>query len=146
VETVDGKETLQATVGHTYQNVLQDDEQANSNPVAFREKRNRRSFVGNEREIPAFKKSFHSAEFTSPTAAATSDTVGSALSTQARTTVGESDECHVHLKVLDLHWFWKLMEGNYFIVRRIYEQVYRGPSATSTNLLHGSNIQISHKK
>ena len=112
VETLDGKETLHATVGHTYQNVLQDDEQANSNPIAFREKRNRRSFVGNEREIPAFKKSLHSAEFISPTAAATSDTVGSALSTPARTTVGESDECHVHLKVLDLYWFWKLMEGN----------------------------------
>jgi hypothetical protein len=98
VETLDGKETLHATVGHTCQNVLQDDEQANSNPIAFREKRNRQSFVGNEREIPAFKKSLHSAEFISPTAAATSDIVGSALSTPARTTVGESDECHVTLR------------------------------------------------
>ena len=85
METLDGKETLHATVGHTYQNVLQDDEQAKSNPIAFREKRNRRSFVGNEREIPAFKKSLHSAEFISPTAAATSDTVGSALSTHIHT-------------------------------------------------------------
>ena len=42
VETLDGKETLHATVGHTYQNVLQDDQHANTNPIEFREGRNRR--------------------------------------------------------------------------------------------------------
>ena len=78
VETLDGKETLHATVGHTYQNVLQDDIQANSNTTAFREKRNRRSFAGKEREIPAFKKSLNSAKFISLTAAATADSTGAA--------------------------------------------------------------------
>ena len=55
VETLDGKETLHATVGHTYHNVVQKDLNSNNNPIAYRVGRNRRSFVGNERYIPPFQ-------------------------------------------------------------------------------------------
>ena len=59
VESLDGKETFHATVGHTYQNVSQDDAEVNSNPITFRDQRNRWNFAGKEREIPGFKKPLH---------------------------------------------------------------------------------------
>ena len=47
VETLDGKDTLHATVGHTYQNVLQNEENINAEPLVFKVGQKSRSFVGN---------------------------------------------------------------------------------------------------
>ncbi|XP_030837116.1 uncharacterized protein LOC105437992 [Strongylocentrotus purpuratus] len=65
VETLDGKETFHATVGHTYQNVIEDDQQVIINEPEFREGKNRRTFVGKDREIPEFRKSLKKATFVS---------------------------------------------------------------------------------
>ncbi len=103
METLDGKDTLHATVGHTYQNVLQDDLEASSNPIAFRKKRNRQSFAGNEREIPAFKKSLSSAKFVSPTAVSTANCADTASTSTSQNTGDRSNEKKLHLNVLDLY-------------------------------------------
>ncbi|ESO95160.1 hypothetical protein LOTGIDRAFT_160926 [Lottia gigantea] len=63
IETLDGKETLHATVGHTYQNILQHDRETNNIPIEFRDGRNRRRFVGSQREIPPFRKPLNTAMF-----------------------------------------------------------------------------------
>ena len=67
IETLDGKNTLHATVGHTYQNIVQNDhlDTRSTNPIEFRENKNRRSFVGRKREIPPFRKSLKNAHFVS---------------------------------------------------------------------------------
>ena len=49
VETLDGKETLCAIVGHTYQNALQEDQPANENLTTFQEDRNQRNFTEKEK-------------------------------------------------------------------------------------------------
>ena len=112
VETLDGKETLHATVGHTYQNVLQEDQKANENPTTFREDRNRRNFAGKEKEILALKKSLRTAQFLIPAAAATVDTVTATSGTSFQATSEESNETKIQLKALDLYWFWKQINGN----------------------------------
>lgn len=82
VETLDGKETLQATVGHTCQNVLLD-QQPNCNPVGFRDSRNRRRFVGSEREILQLRKFITKAQFHIPNATLNADVpVGTSQSTE----------------------------------------------------------------
>ena len=96
-----------------------------------------------KKDIPVFKKSLHSANFICHTAAATAVATNAASTSTSQTTAEELNERKTHLNVFDLYWFWKLMEGN--IVCWVDEQIHRGPSATSTNLLHGSNIQIAHK-
>jgi len=112
VETVDGKETLHVTVGHTYQNMLEDDQQANPNPMEFREGRNRRNFVGNERQIPPFRKSINKAQFLIPAAASSADATARAFSIASQSTAEDPNECKIGLKLLDMYWFWKLREGN----------------------------------
>ena len=49
-ETLDGKATLHATVGHTYQNVQPETKGTTPCPSCFREGKNRRKFVGTKRE------------------------------------------------------------------------------------------------
>ncbi len=111
VETLDGKQTLHATVGHTYQNVLQDIQQVNiEDPVEFRDGRKRRKFVGSDREIPPFRKSISNAQFLLPTTAAAAD--NTAKQSASTTTAEEQNEFKIQLTVLDLYWFWKLQEGS----------------------------------
>ena len=110
VETLDGKETLHSTVGHTYQNVLEDTQQANTTSIGFREGRNRRKFVGDEREIPPFRKSIGKARVLISTAA--KDTSVGASTSASRPSTEEPSEHNIQLKVLDLFWFLKLREGN----------------------------------
>ena len=114
METLDGKETLHATVGHTYQNVLHDDiqPQTNNNPIAYREGRNRRSFAGKEKDIAPFKKSIHTAQFLIPAGAATANTPSGASTSACQSTAEEWNESKIRLKILDLYWFWNLIRGN----------------------------------
>lgn len=100
VETLDGKGTLHATVGHTYQNVMIGNEEVRDPTRQFRDERNRRQFRGNERPITPFKKSIRNAEFVSTRPAA------------ANTPDDDQRNCNamkLSLKPLDLYWFWKLM-------------------------------------
>ena len=69
-------------------------------------------FAGNEREIPAFKKSFRSAKFISPTAVSTANSADTASTSTSQNTGDGSNEKKLHLNVLDLYWFWKLTKGN----------------------------------
>jgi len=108
IETLDGKQTLHATVGHTYQNVPQDDREATVKPTEFRDGRNRRKFVGNEREIPPFRKSLNQAVFVSSTASKTAKTA-------------------IPLKPLDRYWFWKLREGNTSLHAGFVSQFIKDP-------------------
>lgn len=105
LETLDGKETLHATVGHTYQNVSQNGVEVNSNPITFRDQRNRRSFAGKELEIAAFKKPLHSANFVCPTAAATTEANEAASTSVSQVTADDLSKRTVRLKVLDMYWF-----------------------------------------
>ena len=61
IETINGKDTLHVTVGHTYQNIMTDDKPKKIQEIEFREGRNRRTFVGIEREIPPFMRSINRA-------------------------------------------------------------------------------------
>ena len=121
-ETADGKETSHATVGHTYQIVPEDEEeQISPNPanvMQFRVERNRQKFHGKLREIPPFRKSLNSAQFTS--AAATIQPIVQGESSKAMMSpesIAEEPRDNTtrtvpSLKPLDLYWFCKLREGN----------------------------------
>ena len=94
VETLDGKATLHSTVGHTYQNILeQDKEDDATNDFRFSEGRNRRTFVGSQQDIPKFRKSLKTAKFTSTTTAC-------------------DESLRPRLKALDLLWLWELKRGD----------------------------------
>ena len=111
VETLNGEETLHATVGHAYQNVAQESLNSNNNPIAYRVGRSRRSFVGNERYIPPFQKSIHTAKFLIPARPETSSTSSAASTSSSQSTAEERGECKIRLTILDLYWFWKLIES-----------------------------------
>ena len=98
VETLDGKGTLHATVGHTYQNIESDKEDEDAMPATFREGRNRRKFVGKEREIPPFRKSLSRAKFTSATCTDSCQVAGCKI-TLSRPTK------KVYMTPLDFYWF-----------------------------------------
>lgn len=101
VETLDGKNTLHATVGHAYQNVVRDDYQASLILTTFREGRNHRHFSGKERDILPFKKSIRTAIFVSSTAhSATSH--ARTLGNTADPPVEVLNEFKIPLTVLDL--------------------------------------------
>ncbi|KAK4309970.1 hypothetical protein Pmani_018437 [Petrolisthes manimaculis] len=102
IDTVDGKGTLHSTVEHTYQNVLPEDNRcAASTAKEYIKERNRKSFVGNQREIVPFRKPLKSAKFTGMTTSTVS------RSTNRRT----KEETNLQLKQLDLYWFWELRKG-----------------------------------
>ena len=61
IETIDGKMTLHATVGHTYQNQSVRGAHVQGR---FREGRNRRRYIGQERPIPPFRTPLNKAKFT----------------------------------------------------------------------------------
>ena len=65
IETLDGKATTHATVGHTYQNVCEEGAERTVD-FEFRSGRNRRKFVGIDRDIPVFRKSLSSAIISLP--------------------------------------------------------------------------------
>ncbi|ESO88713.1 hypothetical protein LOTGIDRAFT_165497 [Lottia gigantea] len=123
IETLDGKETLHANVGHTYQNILQNDRETNNIPIELRDGRNRRRFVGSQREIPPFREPLNKAMFV--TSANMSESFN-AITAESRYTTetsnvitSESTEPNVihrkvklAMKALDLCWLWKLFEGN----------------------------------
>ena len=67
IETLDGKTTWHATVGHTYQNYSEECGEENSE-IRFRSGRNRRKFVGVVRNVPEFRQSLSSATITLPLA------------------------------------------------------------------------------
>ena len=102
IETLEGKDTFHATVGHTYQNILPDAAESVRCASQFREGRNRRRFVGMEREVPPFRKTLNKAIFSSDSVPANT----------ASSTVSQPEKSdRVTLKALDLYWFWKLREG-----------------------------------
>ena len=69
VETLDGKDTLHATIGLTYQNELEEEtREKNARSFVLRDGRNRRSFKGRERAILPFKRSLGQARFLRKTA------------------------------------------------------------------------------
>ena len=77
VETIDGKATLHSTVSHTYQNTTEQDKgQCGNTSFQFCEGRNRRTFVGNEQEIPLFRESLKAANLTSMNETITSEDSG----------------------------------------------------------------------
>ncbi|XP_041481075.1 uncharacterized protein LOC121428475 [Lytechinus variegatus] len=133
VETLDGKHTLHATVGHTYQNIVQDQEleSVSPSPFVYREGKNRRSFVGARREIEPFRKSLKKAQFYGPLEkdiAGTSagliephDDVASSISDGADASEIPPLPCHhtydkitevPNLSALDFVWWWKLQNEN----------------------------------
>lgn len=95
IETLDGKDTFHATVGHTYQNVPEHPQQSSASASEFREGRNRRSFQGYEREIPAFHRSLNKVTFPREKDA---------------TTTQRDDK--TTLQLLDLYWFWMIREDS----------------------------------
>ena len=101
-ETLDGKDTFHATVGHTYQNIVPDPSETIRSGSHFREGRNRRSFTGNEREIPAFRRSLNKASFSS-------EHVDTDIICLATTSNNNQDR--VPIKPMDLYWLWKLRDG-----------------------------------
>lgn len=99
METLDGKETLHSTVGHTYQNVLQKHKEVNnSNELEYRNGKNRRKFVGNERQISPFRHAIKKAQFstTLPESSILSATLN----------------CQIQMKMLDFCWFYLSMKDN----------------------------------
>ena len=53
IQTLDGKDTFHATVGHTYQNILPDSE-SSTLATEFRQERKQRRFTKDEQDIPPF--------------------------------------------------------------------------------------------
>ncbi|KAK4318063.1 hypothetical protein Pmani_010910 [Petrolisthes manimaculis] len=83
-------------------NVLPEDNRfAASTAKEYHKERNRKSFVGNQREIVPFRKPLKSAKFTGMTTSTVS------RSTNRRT----KEETNLQLKQLDLYWFWELRKG-----------------------------------
>lgn len=112
IETLDGKGTLHSTVGHTYQNIEQENEQASATPATFRVARNRRRFVGKEREIPTFRKALSRAKFVSVASTERTAETESPKTTTPASTTSSMQTKKPTLKPLDLYWFWRLREGN----------------------------------
>ncbi|XP_068213902.1 uncharacterized protein [Palaemon carinicauda] len=84
----------------------QDKGQFSNSSFQFRDGKNRRTFVGNEQEIPPLRKSLKAAIFTSMAATITSQGSGSASSLQLHQRPG------LQLKPLDLYWFLQLKKDN----------------------------------
>ena len=63
IETLDGKNTLHATVGICYQNQAPIENEQTEHQPNMRDERNRRSFVGEEREIPPYRTPLNKAKF-----------------------------------------------------------------------------------
>ncbi len=117
IETLDGKQTLHATVGHTYQNILPDNAEEVANPLQFREGRNRRRFDGYDREIPPFRKSLKKAQFTinvqqSNVTSITDGADAGTTSLVAPVADPEPNKYRIEMDTLDFYWFWKLRNGN----------------------------------
>ena len=110
VETLDGKDTLYATVGLTYQNELEEETPAeNARSFALRDGRNRRSFKGCERAILPFKRPLGQARFLRKTAVDFSIQESDFTnSTATSSTAVNHQPCssNVNLKLLDFFWFW----------------------------------------
>ncbi|XP_068200383.1 uncharacterized protein [Palaemon carinicauda] len=64
VETLDGKSTLHSTVGHTYQNIADEDRDQQCSQIQYREEKNRRTFVGSDQDIQPYRMSLKMAQFT----------------------------------------------------------------------------------
>ena len=113
VETLDGKDTLHATVGHTYQNVLQNEENINAEPLVFKVGQKRRSFVGNKQDVPPFRKCIKKAKFTSSTSLESLDmSENEEPIIESDAIINWLDDIKIKLKPLDFYWFLKLREGN----------------------------------
>jgi hypothetical protein len=126
IETLDGKETLHATVGHAYQNILaathsrHSESDSNLNPREFQVGRDRRSFLGKEREIPPFRQSLKSAKIVRITGEATpgsseNDTeFGNSLNTEHTQSKkpGEGTKVKPSLTLLDFYWFSRIRQGS----------------------------------
>ena len=54
-------------MGHTYQNVLPNEENINDEPLVFKVGQKRRSFVGNKQDVPPFRKCIKKAKLTRST-------------------------------------------------------------------------------
>ena len=65
IKTLDGKTTLHATVGHTYQNISSESEEQVPK-FEFRSGRNRRKYIGIDRNVPEFRRSFSSVTISFP--------------------------------------------------------------------------------
>ena len=97
VETLDGKATLHSTVGHTYQNILEGDNvQSGKNSCQFREGRNRRTFIGCEQEITAFRKSLKAAKFNYVV---------------NQNIPGNDDSLNLKMSPLEFCWLWQVRQG-----------------------------------
>ena len=114
METLDGKSTLHATVGHTYQNIVTETNERHN--VRTREDqcgRNRRKFMGDEREVPPFRKPITAAIISCPsTAAGYQD--GSATSPRSTVEIVPRGAFTYSslLTNLDVHWFfWSITEA-----------------------------------
>lgn len=101
IETLDGKQTLHATVGHTYQND-EDSDGDDQRTVNFRADKNRRRFVGSQRDIPPFRQSLKTANFAS---------ISSEEPVSGANCTGVKPK-NIMGKVLDLYWLTKVKEGN----------------------------------
>ena len=106
VETLDGKSTLHSTVGHTYQNVL-DNVKASTTPMQFREGRNRRKFLGEEPQIPAFRKPLNSARFVRTSPYTNTETTHESSAMFNCDTAGRKQ---ISTKPLDLYWLLRLKQ------------------------------------
>ncbi|KAJ8023701.1 hypothetical protein HOLleu_36211 [Holothuria leucospilota] len=101
IETLDGKDTYHATVGHTYQNIVPNNVIPENTVATVREGRNRRRFTGNDQDIPPFQKSLNTAQFTS--GAANEENNSETTINSAQREVMEK----VPQKPLDFYWLWK---------------------------------------
>ena len=95
IETLDGKTTWHATVGHTYQNCNEECGEENSE-IRFRSGRNRRKFVGVDRNVPEFRQSLSSATITLPLAHPVSPSATQPLNANVTT----------HFDITPLQFFW----------------------------------------
>ena len=85
------------------------------NLMEFRDGRNRRQFVGNEREIPPFIKSLNMAKFVRDADVANCETTSDGLSPNtSESTLAETkpNNYGIRMTALDLYWFIKLSDGN----------------------------------
>lgn len=82
IETLDGKDTFHATVGHTYQNIVPGHLFPDITTSKFRQGRNRRRFSGNDQALPPFHRSLNTEKFTSCTTDTEINSVATASAAQ----------------------------------------------------------------
>ena len=120
------EKTSHATVGHTYQNVLHDNVQTNSSPTVFREKKI--DEVLREKKVRYQRSGNYSNQRNSTAAATTADSTNTAsCDTPQITGIDELNGKKVHLNVLDMYWFWKLMEGNTPLYAELMSKYFEDP-------------------